>query len=286
MDHMYVCDLYSPPKLQSKGGGGPQSWGGFLFCVRRTNWSNILNVALHEMAIPPSPTSSLSSDEEEIAFSTVSLPQEEDTLFVQGRLVAIVMDYIVKLSSEPDQVIGLLDTPEDSDSSNDDFRNLFKVLVSGIQDLRAFFSVPNNQIMSNITPIPNPNEVVAAFIDFLLQILLEILRIEPYFVVSVKASIKLLRRELEFLITFLGDTPMTLQPTEVEETNDILTDIQFVVNDVGSFLYSLLYNWHDQVIGILDLALSDLLSKFELLKTQIKEYCITVSKFPSCITPR
>ncbi|KAL2531453.1 NB-ARC domain-containing protein [Abeliophyllum distichum] len=56
-----------------------------------------------------------------------------------------------------------------------------------------------------------------------------------------------------------------------------MTDIKPLVNEVGSFLVP--------EIGILDLTLSNLLPKFELLKTKIKEHCITVSKMPSDTAP-
>ncbi|CAA2956185.1 late blight resistance homolog R1A-3 [Olea europaea subsp. europaea] len=136
--------------------------------------------------------------------------------------------------------------------------------------------------MSKITN-PHHNELVV-FIKFLLQILEETESLETESIVSVKLSIKILETELRFLITFLGDTPMS----HPAETENMLTDMESLVNEVGNFLFSFLFTWNDPVMmtGVLDLSISDLLSKFELLKTKIKEHCITVFKLPSIMTPK
>ncbi|KAL2506322.1 putative late blight resistance proteinR1A-3 [Abeliophyllum distichum] len=65
--------------------------------------------------------------------------------------------------------------------------------------------------------------------------------------------------------------------TEVEETKNAMMDIKALVNELGSFLVL--------ESGILDLALSHLLPKFELLKPKIKEHCIRVSNVPSDMAP-
>ncbi|KAL2516377.1 putative late blight resistance protein-like protein R1B-17 [Forsythia ovata] len=76
-----------------------------------------------------------------------------------------------------------------------------------------------------------------------------------------------------------GDTPL-LQPSEV----NLLTHIEAVLNDVGSFLYSFFFFRNQVLAPIMDLELSDLLRKFELLEAKIEEHCIAVSKMPSCTT--
>ncbi|KAL2552791.1 putative late blight resistance protein-like protein R1A-6 [Forsythia ovata] len=206
----------------------------------------------------------------------------------QRRLVVIVIDYIMRLYSMDDlpvdHVFGdLLKYVTQSPDLFEVTSDLFKDIVCVLE---GFFSFPKVQ-MSKIAPTPSPNEAVAVFIDFLLQISEEILHTESDFIVSVKGSIEILRTELAFLITFLGDTPMHLQPTEVEETHNVLTDMEAVVNEVGSFLYSFFFTQDAQVLVTrnLDVALSDLLPKFELLKIKIKNHCITFLKIPSCVTP-
>ncbi|KAL2508258.1 putative late blight resistance protein-like protein R1A-3 [Forsythia ovata] len=235
----------------------------------------------------------------------------------------------------------------------DETSNHFQELVSLGQKLKRIFQVRNQQIISNITHPPNPNQVVAAFIDFLLLMLELFLRYEfdPDSIACVEGSIEILWRELGFLIAFLGDTAMHLQPaknilidieavvnevgsffyavfftslvfslitendemtdmetmvnevrrflhsdffdffeditTEMEETKNAITDIKALFNELGSLLDFFNFTGNDQVpeSGIIDLALSNLLPKFELLKTKIKEHCITVSKMPSDMAP-
>ncbi|KAL2551582.1 putative late blight resistance protein-like protein R1B-17 [Forsythia ovata] len=215
----------------------------------------------------------------------------------------------------------------------DETRKLFQELIS--DELKLFFKVPNQQIMSNSTHTLNANQVVA-FINFLLLMVEAIIWLDPDFIACIKGSVEILRTELGFLIAFLGDTAMHLQPAK-----NILIDIEAVVNEVGSFFYSFLFTGsvfmmiHEEEetnsaitgmeavlnevrsflqttseleetnnsmtdikplvnevgsflvpeIGILDLTLSDLLLKFELLKTKIKEHCITVSTMPSDMAP-
>ncbi|KAL2466062.1 putative disease resistance protein [Abeliophyllum distichum] len=75
--------------------------------------------------------------------------------------------------------------------------------------------------------------------------------------------------------------------TEMEEIKNAITDIKALFNKLGSLLDFFNYTGNDQVPerGIIDLAISNLLPKFELLKTKIKEHCITVSKMPSDMAP-
>ncbi|CAA2974786.1 Putative late blight resistance protein homolog R1A-4 [Olea europaea subsp. europaea] len=164
------------------------------------------------------------------------------------------------------------------------YRAFFELLMSLLQDLRVVFTIPK-QRMSKFTPTPHPNELVMVFIDFLVQLLEEIMRLEPDFIVPVKGSIKNLQAELGFLISFLGDAPLR---TEVDVTKKILSDIEVVVNEVGSFLYSLFSTRDDSVLETvrLSLSLSDFLQEFEILKTKIKEHCTTVPKLPGCVATK
>ncbi|KAL2532597.1 putative disease resistance RPP13-like protein 3 [Abeliophyllum distichum] len=218
--------------------------------------------------------------------------QKFETFVGQRRLILIALAYIGKLRSQYNQVNGLIRRLEDSAvyckmlGGSSRHRQFFELLMSLVQELRVFFTIPKQQL-SKITPTPHPNEVVMVFIDFLLQILEEIMHLEQDFIVSSKGSIQILQTELGFLITFLGDAPMR-QPTEVEETKNLLKDIKVVINELGSFLYSLFSTRDDKFLvnGRLDLALSDFIQKFELLKSKIKEHCIRVSKLPGSVATK
>ncbi|CAA2964239.1 late blight resistance homolog R1A-3 isoform X1 [Olea europaea subsp. europaea] len=82
----------------------------------------------------------------------------------------------------------------------------------------------------------------------------------------------------------LEDMPLQTT-TEVEETEKAMADIKAMVHEIGSFI---VFTKNDRVpeSGIVDLALSDLLPKFELLKSKIKEHCITVSKMTIDMAPK
>ncbi|CAA2985445.1 Hypothetical predicted protein [Olea europaea subsp. europaea] len=275
-------------------------------------------------------------------------------------LLQIVIDHISYVSSQHQHIIDTLHwfiSIQRYGFFGEFARNIFYELVlPGLeQELKVFFTVPDQQILSKLTPTLNSNEVVAAFINFLLLMVEVILHFEEDSIARVKGSFQNLRTELGFLISFLGDTAMHLLPTET-----IVIDIEDVVNEVGSFLYSFLsaivmfilickeeefytrmHGWevvvnevrslclsdfihfledvpllntklkatidikaslheigslldsfistkNDQAKepGNLNLALSDLLAKFETLKTKIKEHCITVSKMPSDMVPK
>ncbi|KAL2532889.1 Disease resistance protein RPP13 [Abeliophyllum distichum] len=203
---------------------------------------------------------------------------------LQNRLIQTAIQFITKLCSENHKIIDLLELLERSAKRclpgrhSDDFIRFSHMFGYFVIELRVFFTVPNQQLSKTAL---NPNELLAAFIDFLHQIFeeIQILSHGPYFLVSVKGPIKVLQTELKFLITFLGDTPS--QHIELEETKNLLTDIRALVNAVGSFVYKFFVKETAAHMTGLDLPLSDLLQKFELLKTKIKEHCITFPKMQS-----
>ncbi|KAL2516440.1 putative late blight resistance protein-like protein R1B-17 [Forsythia ovata] len=190
-----------------------------------------------------------------------------------------------KFSSYDDQVIYLLENLEVSAlccqfKSRQDYKKLSKILLLLLQEIGLFFTVPKQQLSRSSTYNP-PDENVDIFIDFLLQILHQILIIQPDFIVSIEGSIEVLRNKLGFLLNFLKDTPC-LRPSEVNP----LTHIEAVLNEFGSFLYSFFFIRNQVLAPRMDLELSDLLRNFELMEAKIKEHCIVVSNMPSCTTQK
>ncbi|KAL2456453.1 Disease resistance RPP8-like protein 3 [Abeliophyllum distichum] len=204
----------------------------------------------------------------------------------QGQLVLIVAQFMIKLCSEDDPVIVLLKRLDHSAKLswgythyNEEDRKLSIVFKSFMEELQVFFKVPNS--MSTLSP----KELVAAFIDHILEILQEILNLQPYFIHHVEDSIQSLKMELKFLLIFLGDTPS--QPTELETTKKILADIEVMANETGSFLYSFFFSTNRISMTGMKQTLSDLLGNIELLKENIKKHCITVAKILPCgVTPK
>ncbi|KAL2532898.1 Disease resistance RPP8-like protein 3 [Abeliophyllum distichum] len=204
----------------------------------------------------------------------------------QGQLVLIVAQFMIKLCSEDDPVIVLLKRLDHSAKLSwgythysEEDRNLSIVFRSFMEELQVFFKVPNS--MSTLSP----KQLVAAFIDFLFEILEEILNLQLYFIHRVEDSIQYLKMELKFLLIFLGDTPS--QPTDLETTKKILVDIEVVANETGSFLYSFFFSTNRISITGMKETLSNLLGNVELLKENIKNHCITVAKIlPYGVTPK
>ncbi|KAL2532974.1 NB-ARC domain-containing protein [Abeliophyllum distichum] len=202
----------------------------------------------------------------------------------QGRLVLTVTHYILKLCSEDDKIIASIQRLDDSaklcwgySRRTEEDRNFSILFKSYMAEFKVFLNMP--KCMST-----NLNERVAVFIDLLLEILEEILGLQPNFISRFKDKIITLKMELKFLITFLGDTP--LQNTELETTKNVLTDIEVLANEIGSFLHSYFFTTDQVLVNSMNLALSDLLGKVEPLKEKIKHHCITASNtLPGDVTP-
>ncbi|CAA3002749.1 late blight resistance homolog R1A-3 [Olea europaea subsp. europaea] len=196
----------------------------------------------------------------------------------QGQLVLIVAQFMIKMCGEDDEVIALLKRLDDlarncsgSSRHSKEYINFSLLFRSFMARLRVFFEVPNS--MQNLI---NPNERVAVFIDLFLEILEEILRLQPNFILPVNDSIQTLNMELKFLITFLGDKPS--QPTELHTTKIVLVDIEAVANKVGSFLYSFFLVTDRISVTAMKQNLLHLLENLRLLNEKIKEHCISLTE--------
>ncbi|KAL2550399.1 putative late blight resistance protein-like protein R1B-17 [Forsythia ovata] len=193
-------------------------------------------------------------------------------------MILTVCHYVIKLCTsrkdqQDDKIIYLLEQLNDSlknDSTDLDENQSFIILLwSFVTELKVFFKVPN----SKGTTL-NPIMLLAVFIDFLLEICDGIW--------SYMDSFGSCQAELKFFITFLGDKPAS-QPTSLDENKNVLTDIEAVANDLGSFLYSFYFyigekDWmRASLLSISkDLALADILGKVEQVKEKIKEHCMAV----------
>ncbi|CAA2987378.1 Hypothetical predicted protein [Olea europaea subsp. europaea] len=66
--------------------------------------------------------------------------------------------------------------------------------------------------------------------------------------------------------------------TEPEENNNILTEIKTVANEAGFFLHSFFFTANLITATKMDLTLSALVKKIEILQMRIKDYCIALSE--------
>ncbi|KAL2479128.1 putative late blight resistance protein-like protein R1A-3 [Forsythia ovata] len=188
-----------------------------------------------------------------------------------GDVIITVCHYIIKLCQQDDKVISLLEQLNDSVTKGSTLKDQSSTILlrSFVTELKVFFKIPN----SKSTPDLNPIELLAVFIDFLLEIYDGIRhRISGH-----KDSFASCQMELKFFVTFLGD-----KPTSLDENKNALTDIEAVANDVGSLFYSFFFyigkkNWtRDNRLKVL--ALADILRKVEQVKEKIKKQCMAVSR--------
>ncbi|XP_022841565.1 putative late blight resistance protein homolog R1A-3 [Olea europaea var. sylvestris] len=199
----------------------------------------------------------------------------------QGQLVLIVAQFMIKMCDEDDEEIGLLKYLDDlarnclgSSQRSEAYRNFPEDFWQFMTGLRSFFIV--NSKRSPIYYIGR----VAVFIDLFLEILEEILRLQPNFILRVEGSIKTLKMELKFLITFLGDVPSL--HTDIYTTYSVLTDIESVANSVGYFLYTFFFNRDPISVTDMDQSLSHLLESLRLVTEKIIAHCNTIPpKLPS-----
>ncbi|CAA2956192.1 late blight resistance homolog R1A-3 [Olea europaea subsp. europaea] len=161
-----------------------------------------------------------------------------------------ILRYAVTLNSnsEHDRFTDLLRRLEDSayycflGKNSIYYKRFLEMLVSFMPKLWEFLAVPKPRQYLFDAALKK-NELVASFVAFLIEDLGEILNSGTNSGVLVSDQIKVLLKELKFLLTFL----------------DRIT------------------------LAKMDLVLSDLLQRIDMVKTDIKEHCITVSNLP-CFT--
>ncbi|CAA2958518.1 late blight resistance homolog R1A-3 isoform X1 [Olea europaea subsp. europaea] len=134
------------------------------------------------------------------------------------------------------------------------------------------------------------NEVGILLYSFVLTIIIFIL-VAPDETNNAVTDMEAMVNEVGYFLhsdysTLLKD--IELPTVEFEETKNAMKDIKTLVNEVESFIDFFTSTRNDRVLenGILDMALSDLLPKYELMKEKIKDRCIAFSKMPSDIAPK
>ncbi|KAI3451617.1 hypothetical protein Pfo_008282 [Paulownia fortunei] len=140
-----------------------------------------------------------------------------------------------------------------------------KIVVSFTQELQDFFIVPRLHQLSDGDNTLKKNELVAAFINFLLQLLYH----KTDFVAAFEDRIDNLEKELRFLLTVLGDTILLCD--EHEEVQNLLAEFEAVANETGSLVHSFFFSM-DPVLETLDEGLGVLLKHINLLKVNIIKF--------------
>ncbi|XP_012841251.1 PREDICTED: putative late blight resistance protein homolog R1A-3 [Erythranthe guttata] len=138
-----------------------------------------------------------------------------------------------------------------------------KMVAYFTQELRTFFTVVPTlgQLFQKDTTLKK-NELIAAFINFLLQLLHH----KTDFVLAFEDRIRSLENELRFLVTVLGDKILVCD--EHEQVRNLLTEIEAVADEAGTLLHSFFFSV-DPVFQLLDEALDNFLEHTHSLKFSI-----------------
>ncbi|XP_022846902.1 putative late blight resistance protein homolog R1A-3 [Olea europaea var. sylvestris] len=146
-------------------------------------------------------------------------------------------------------------------------------LLSFLPAIREFFTVQKLLQLSDATP--NTNELLASFIGFLVEAIGELLNCGPDSNFLGSHQVEFLLKELESLLSFLGDS-------EPEKKDNILTEIEGIANEAGFFLHSFFFTADLVTATKMDLALTALVERIEILQVRIKDHCIAFSEEVNC----
>ncbi|KAK4480900.1 hypothetical protein RD792_011758 [Penstemon davidsonii] len=146
--------------------------------------------------------------------------------------------------------------------------------------VRKFFKVPKLHEVSDKNNSLKENEILASFVDFLLQIL----NCESHINSIEEERYAVLQKELTFLLSLLGDIPF--QCTELEEVKNILAEFEILANEAGKFIYSCIFSTFQIKVSSFIEGRNSLLKMVEVLNVKIEEYCIKFSKIHPFVVSR
>ncbi|KAG8379815.1 hypothetical protein BUALT_Bualt07G0128700 [Buddleja alternifolia] len=172
----------------------------------------------------------------------------------------------------------------------DGYRKAVKTLMSFTENLQVLFMVPKpHQLSDNDAATLKRNEIMSAFINFLLKLLYnsnggsssrDLMMIED----RMKRRVE---KELRFVEMVLGDTSLLVSADEeIIEVENMLDEFEAVANEAGSVVHSFIFS----TTITNPVALDSLFQHIEDLKGNIMKFsnlqpCI-VKTFSSTITPK
>ncbi|KAK4482054.1 hypothetical protein RD792_011598 [Penstemon davidsonii] len=203
--------------------------------------------------------------------------------------LAVVL-YVIKLDNDVlYQVINNLDilareydevemNREERQQKLEELSNMF--VNSFMPKVWKFFKVPKLHEVSDKNKSLKENEILACFMDFLLQIL----NCEAHINSTEEQRYTVLQKELTFLLSLLGDIPF--QCTELEEVKNILAEFEILANEVGRFIYSCIFSTFRIKASRFIEGRTSLLKMIEVLNVKIKEHCTKFSEFHPFVVSR
>ncbi|KAL9148392.1 hypothetical protein ABFS82_12G038400 [Erythranthe guttata] len=197
-----------------------------------------------------------------------------------GSHVSAVVRYLQRSRSSGDISIKLLESLEASRNTS----RFPGMVLSFTENLGGFFRVPEVVDLCADCSNYRPNELLASFLDFLLDTVEEIVKCHSDLTDPLEDEIGIMQEQLTFLAAILGDTPFTC--TEIERTNNnVLKQVMDVANDAARFLH-LYFFTNESHLSRVDLSLTELLKMFQRVEAKIKEHCsLGVPLLPSSTAP-
>ncbi|KAK4480905.1 hypothetical protein RD792_011763 [Penstemon davidsonii] len=180
------------------------------------------------------------------------------------------------LAHERDELVKK--NPEESKHKWEEFISMF--VNSFMPKVRKFFIVPKLHEVSDKNNSLKENEILASFMDFLLQIL----NCEANINLTEEQRYAVLQKELTFLLSLLGDIPF--QCTELEEVKNILAEFEILANEAGRFIYSCIFSTFRVKASRFIEEKNSLLKMVEVLNVKIKEHCNKFSELHPFVVSR
>ncbi|KAL7131933.1 hypothetical protein ABFS83_12G038200 [Erythranthe nasuta] len=197
------------------------------------------------------------------------------TFMWNGSHVSAVVRYLQRSRSSGDISIKLLESLEASRNTS----RFPGMVLSFTENLGGFFRVPEVVDLSADCSNYRPNELLASFLDFLLDTVEEIVKCHSDLTDPLEDEMGIMQEQLTFLAAILGDTPFTCT------NNNVLKQVMDVANDAARFLH-LYFFTNESHLSRVDLSLAELLKMFQHVEAKIKEHCsLGVPLLPSSTAP-
>ncbi|XP_022846871.1 putative late blight resistance protein homolog R1A-3 [Olea europaea var. sylvestris] len=156
-----------------------------------------------------------------------------------------------------------------SHHDNEHYKIFLQIVLTSMPKLNEFFT-----IQTSITNNFKVNKHWEIFIEFLFETIRELLSCHKDSTVLVSNQLEFLQKGLKFLLTFIF---YPIPSYDEEQMKSIFTEIEAVFNEAGLFLHSFFFTTDLVTTTKVDLAISGLLERIEIVLVKIKYYSIAVS---------
>ncbi|XP_022844586.1 putative late blight resistance protein homolog R1A-10 [Olea europaea var. sylvestris] len=202
------------------------------------------------------------------------------------------LKYVAKWRFRFQRIIELLGNLDNSAldciiyGENEHYKNFLEIIFSFMPRTVEFFTSPYLQQWLESGGITAPTKIY-----FLLETIRELLDCGTDSCLLVSNQVKILFEELQFLRLVSSDMMRCAMGERVESMglrifkmseNQIFREFEAVFIDAGLFLHSFFFTTDRVTMTKMDLAISILLERIEIVKVKFKDYCIAVSMNMNC----